>query len=252
MGKRWEIVALAAILACEGRGLAQPQLPPPPPPPIDDSNSAPALPPPPAPPDAGGPARSAPRRTAAPPRPPPRAVAPRPRRVERTDDAIYSEPPPARPLAVTLNPLGLFWGRVSANLEYQLLPHHSLFVSPNLLLGHVDRGGGGDVLSEGLGFATATSAGIGVELGYHYWWDWARALRGPFIGPALLLGGTSQATVGDASRIQPYWGVALDVGWQEVLPVGVTAGVGAGIEYIEMAGVGRVVPRLLLQVGWSF
>lgn len=161
-------------------------------------------------------------------------------------------PPPERPLAITLNPLGLFWGRLSANVEYQLAPHHSLFVSPNALFFETDRGGPSNLISEGLGFASSASLGLGAELGYHYWWEWARALRGPYIGPSLLLGLTSKAQVGNPAHVQGYWGVAVDLGWQEVLGGGFTAGVGVGLEFIDMAGAGRIVPRLLLDVGWSF
>jgi hypothetical protein len=162
-------------------------------------------------------------------------------------------PPPAEhPLAVTLNPIGLFWGRLSVNVEYQVQPHHSLFVSPNALIFETGRGSVNNVISQGLGFASASSLGLGTELGYHYWWMWSRALRGPFIGPALLFGLTSHAQVGNSAHVEGYWGLAVDVGWQEVLGGGFTAGVGAGLEFIDMAGAGRVVPRLLVQVGWSF
>ncbi len=78
--------------------------------------------------------------------------------------------------------------------------------------------------------------------------DASRAL----LGPALLLGSTTDATVGDPTHAQSYWGIAFDVGWQEVIPGGFTAGVGAGLEVVRMAGTGGVVPRFLLQLGWSF
>ena len=165
---------------------------------------------------------------------------------------VYVEPPEAHPVAVTLNPIGLFRGRLSANLEVQVEPHHSLVVSPNLLVFHADRGQAGSLVSEGLGFVTSTSGSVGIEFGYHYWWRWTRELRGPYLGPSLLLGSTTSASVGDPTHAQSYWGLAFDVGWQEVLPGGFTAGVGAGLETVRMAGVGAVVPRLLAQVGWSF
>jgi hypothetical protein len=174
------------------------------------------------------------------------------RRTAPEEEVVYVEVPETRPIAITWNPLGLPWGRLSANAEFQLQPHHALFVSPNALLFHVNRGGSGALLSEGFGFASPTSASFGVEVGYHYWLRWARSLRGPYLGPALLLGSTSQATVGDPTHAQGYWGLALDVGYQEVLPGGFTVGVGAGLEVIRMAGTGGVTPRLLLQAGWSF
>jgi hypothetical protein len=164
----------------------------------------------------------------------------------------YVEPPPVHPLAITLNPVGLIDGRLSANAEVQLEPHHSLVVSPNALVFPVGRGGPKNVVSEGLGFASRTSQSYGIELGYHYWLQGWRTLRGPFVGPSLLLGLTTDANVGDSAHLQSYWGVALDVGWQEVLSSGFTAGAGAGLELVRLGGSGGVVPRLLAQVGWSF
>ena len=184
--------------------------------------------------------------------PPPPAPYRASARLARTDEVVYVEAPASHPVAVTLNPIGLLRGRLSANLEVQLEPHHSLVVSPNVLVFHADRGEPGSLLSEGFGFATPTSSSVGIEFGYHYWWRWSRELRGPFLGPALLLGSTTDAAAGDPTRAQSYWGLAVDVGWQEVLPGGFTAGVGVGLEIVRMAGSGGPVPRFLLQMGWSF
>jgi hypothetical protein len=258
MTKRPEIVAVVALAAAgvlfAHPAPAQPNLPPPPPPPIDQPQELPSLPPPPprgeTSPSETPPSRAPPpRRTAPPPPPPPYSTSSHSR---RSEDVVYVEPSDAHPVAVTLNPIGLFRGRLSANLEVQLEPHHSLVVSPNLLVFHSDRGAAGSLVSEGLGFASPTSSSIGLEFGYHYWWRWAQELRGPFLGPALLLGSTTDASVGDPTHAQSYWGLAFDIGWQEVLPGGFTAGVGAGLEIVRMAGTGAVVPRFLLQLGWSF
>ena len=250
MTKRQEIVApIAALILIARPAVAQPNLPPPPPPPIDQPTEVPSLPPPP--PRVQQPAPSpapSPRRVAPPPPAPYRASA----RPARTDDVVYVEPPASHPVAVTLNPIGLLRGRLSANLEVQIEPHHSLVVSPNVLVFHADRGAPGSLLSEGFGFATPTSGSVGIEFGYHYWWRWYRELRGPFIGPSLVLGSTTDAAVGDPTHAQSYWGLAFDVGWQEVLPGGFTAGVGVGLEIVRMAGSGGPVPRFLLQMGWSF
>jgi hypothetical protein len=249
MTKRPEIVAalVAAGVGFARPGQAQPNLPPPPPPPIDQPGPLPSLPPSPR---ETSPAESPPppRRTPPPPPPPYRASV----RAHRTEEVIYVEPLAAYPVALTLNPLGLLGGRLSANLEVQLEPHHSLFASPNVLLFHADRGDPNSLLSEGFGFATRASQSVGIEFGYHYWWRWSQALRGPYLGPALLLGSTTDAGVGDPTHAQGYWGLAFDVGWQEVMPGGFTAGIGAGLELVRMAGTGAVVPRLLLQIGWSF
>jgi hypothetical protein len=161
------------------------------------------------------------------------------------------EEPAGRPLAITLNPVPLFWGRLSVNVELEVLPHHSFVVSPNLLVYNEDRGSPHS-LSNGFGFASPTSSGVGVEAGYHYWWRWARSLRGPFLGPSLLVGSTSNATVGNTTNAQPYWGFAFDLGGQEVFSGGFTIGGGLGVGMIRMAGSDAFFPRVLVQIGWSF
>jgi len=186
-----------------------------------------------------------------PPPPPPPVYRARPRR--RTELVyVVEEPEAPRRLAVTLNPLILVWGRLSANVELQLAPHHSLLASPNALILPAGRGGSHNVVSEGLGFASRESSSLGIEVGYHYWWYWRSSLRGPFLGPSLLLGSTTQANVGDPTQAQGYWGMAFDAGWQEVQPGGFTIGGGAGLGLVHMADSTAVYPRLLFQVGWSF
>lgn len=155
-------------------------------------------------------------------------------------------------MAITVSPLALVLGRLSGTFEVQLAPHHSLFASPNVLIFDVDRGGRNNLVSQGTGFASSSSSSLGLELGYHYWWRWARSLTGPFIGPALLLGSTSNANVGNPANAQTYWGLALDVGGQHVFPGGFTLGGGVGLAYAHMADANAVYPRVLLQMGWSF
>jgi len=186
-----------------------------------------------------------PRRAA--PSPPPPYYEPPPRR--RREVIYVVEEPVSRPFSVTLNPLDLVWGRLSANLELQLAPHHSLVLSPNVLIVNDTRTG---AVSDGFGFATRASSGFGAELGYHYWLHWHRSLRGPFFGPSLLVGSTTYANGGPTTNAQAYWGVAFDVGGQEVLPGGFTVGGGLGLGYVHMAAVGAVFPRFLFQIGWSF
>jgi hypothetical protein len=155
-------------------------------------------------------------------------------------------------VAVTWNPLGLFLGRLSANLEAQLAPHHAVVLSPNALLFGTDRGSLHSVLSEGFGFATSSSLGFGGELGYHYGWSGPGALHGPFFGPSLLMGVTTRASVGNASRAQPYLGLALDLGTQEIIYERFIAGAGVGLGVVHMAGTTAVAPRFLCQLGWTF
>jgi hypothetical protein len=244
--------------------LAQPNLPPPPPPPMGQPTDLPSAPPsplPPAPmPPASPPAAPSamtrptvpPRRPPQPPPQPPAPTAPRAIHVRHADVVYAVEPPREMRLAVTIDPLPLAFGRLSANLEVLLAPHHAVIASPNLLFLHADRGGPSNSLSQGFGFATRTSGGFGIELGYHYFWSWQRSLRGPFFGPSLLLGATTDASVGDPTQLQPYWGVAVDAGWQEVFVGGFTLGGGLGLGVVHLADATAVFPRFLIQAGWSF
>jgi hypothetical protein len=202
---------------------------------------------PPTPPPAPRPTPPPPPRAYETPPPPPPYRAPRRRR--EVVVTIYDE---ARPVAITLNPLDLGLARLSGNVEVLLAPHHSLIASPSILLLNENRGDRYSLLSEALGFASRTSAGLGVELGYHYWWRWRRSLRGPFFGPSLLLGSTTDAQVGATTAAQAYWGAAFDVGGQEVLPDGFTLGAGLGLGLVHMADATAVFPRILFQIGWSF
>jgi len=151
-----------------------------------------------------------------------------------------------------LNPLALVYGRVSANVEYLLAPHHALYLSPSILAWSANRGDPKSVIANGFGFASESSRGLAIELGYHYWIHWHRSLRGLYAGPALLLGNTSDATAGDPTHRQSYWGAAFDVGYQDVMPSGFTWGFGAGLEGLRMAGSTGFAPRLLGVAGWSF
>lgn len=165
---------------------------------------------------------------------------------------VYEEYDPPRPVAITFNPLALSVGRLSANFEVQIAPHHSLVASPNVIVFGEDRGGRYNALSEGLGFASHDSSSLGIELGYHYWWHWSRDLRGPFFGPSLLLGSTTDATAGSTTDAQTYWGLAFDVGGQAVLGGGFTIGGGLGLGFVHLADANAIFPRVLLQIGWSF
>lgn len=169
-----------------------------------------------------------------------------------TPTAAPTAEPERRAVAITWNPAGLAWGRLSANVEVALASHHALSVSASTLLFHADRGSSRDLLSQGFGFASSTSFGLGGEVGYHYWLRGFPSLSGPFVGPSFVFGTTTRANVGDTSHAQGYWGLALDVGLQQQILAGFTAGAGVGLEFIEMASVTALVPRVLVDVGWSF
>ena len=239
-------VTLAVALLLTARGASAQTLPPPPPPPVGQEpvpTPAPPAPrpPPPAPPPP--PLRAA---------PPPTPVYVRYRR-RREVVALYEEYDPPRPFALTWNPAALVAGRLSGNFEVLVAPHSSLIVSPNALVLREDRGGRWNALSQGLGFASRTSDGFGLELGYHFWSRWSRDLRGPFFGPSLLAGSTTNATVGvNPGNAQPYFGFAVDAGGQAVVPGGFTFGAGLGLGFIHLGDANALFPRLLLQLGWSF
>jgi hypothetical protein len=249
-------VLVAALLAASS-ARAQPNLPPPPPPPIGEE-------PPPAPPPRPPPPLPAPAPAPAPPPPPPRAAPPPyyappppppPYRYRRRREVVveYVEYDPPRPVAITWNPAALALGRLSGNFEVLVAPHHSLLVSPNALVLDEDRGGRYNAFSAGLGFASHDSDSLGLELGYHYWWRWSHSLRGPFFGPSLLLGSTTNATAGpNPGSAQGYVGAALDFGGQAVLSGGFTIGAGLGLGFIHLAEANALFPRFLLQLGWSF
>ena len=239
----------AGTTLCARSARAQPDLPPPPPPPLGEPTASPPPLPPPAP-------RQAPPAPRPPPPPPPRYEPPPPpppyyARRRREVVVVYEEPV-ARPIAITFNPAALVIGRLSANLEILLAPHHSLVFSPNALVFGQNHGGKYNLVSDGLGFATESSSSFGGEIGYHYWWRWRRSLMGPFFGPSLLLGSTTNANVNPQANAQTYWGAAFDVGAQGVLPGGFTIGGGVGLGFTTMASFAAVFPRFLFQLGWSF
>jgi hypothetical protein len=256
MATRDAVIVLVATVSLGTRAAsAQPDLPPPPPPPLTEPSDVPSLPPPPEPPSTPS------GRPAAPPTQPPAPSAAHGHRRDRA--LIQARPgpapeaervPPARPATttVTWNPLGVVRGRLSGNLEFLVAAHHALIASPSALVFRADRGGAHDLLAEGFGFTTEPSLSFGAELGYHYWPSGRTSLHGPFVGPSLLLGATTHAAVGDASHAQPYLGVAVDIGAQEVMHGGFTAGAGVGLGLVHMADATALVPRLLGQIGWSF
>jgi hypothetical protein len=187
-----------------------------------------------------------------PPPPPPPPIYVRYRH-RREVVAVYEEYDPPHPVAVTWNPVALVAGRLSGNFEVLVAPHHSLLVSPNGLVFQAERGGRWNSVSEGLGFASRTSDSLGLELGYHFWWRWSRSLRGPFLGPSLLLGSTTNATAGpNPGGAQTYFGAAIDAGAQAVVPGGFTFGAGLGLGFVHLGDESAVFPRFLMQVGWSF
>jgi hypothetical protein len=162
------------------------------------------------------------------------------------------EEPRRRVIAISWSPVALAWGRLGLEGEFEVARHHAIVGAVNALVFEADRGGSGTMMSAGFGFASGASSSLGLEIGYHYWFDARRALSGVFLGPSLLLGMTDQATAGDGAGWQGYWGGALDVGWQEVFPVGLTVAAGGGLAVAHMADAAAPYPRLVARAGWAF
>ena len=231
---------------------AQPNLPPPPPPPIDQPSEVPSLPPPP--PRAQTPAshrspRPRLRRGDRPPhRRPPRTAprrarpAPRSRRLRRTaGDASrrgHPEPDRAPSRARQREPRDCRSSRITPSSCRRTCSSSTRTEATQ------EPAFGGPRLRDrprraASGSSSATTTG-GAGRG---------ASRARSSGPRSFSGSTTDATVGDPTHAQSYWGIAFDVGWQEVIPGGFTAGVGAGLEAVRMAGTGGVVPRFLSAAG---
>ncbi len=245
---------LAALLFLSSGApvLAQVNLPPPPPPPIDNSggssssgsgDNTPTQTHKPKPHKPVEPAHTAAPQPTTPPAPPPHHENPEP-----PPRAVEYETP--RTTSIRLNPLPIFAGRLSVDLEFMLAPHHALIVSPNVTFHKVAFARNDNTLGYGLGFASDTSAGFGGEVGYHYWTR--RHLQGIYLGPSLVLGATLPSAPPGAKAFA-YFGGAFDVGYQYLFANGFTLNGGGGIMVIGASGTtAHAAPRFLFGLGWSF
>ena len=228
---------------------AQVNLPPPPPPPIDNSGGS----------SSSGSGDSTPTQThkpkphkpvepvhtaappPTPPPPPPQHHDPEPPRVD------YETP---RTTSIRLNPLPIFVGRLSADLELMLAPHHALVLNGNITFHKVAFERNDNTLGYGLGYSSDASGGFGGEVGYHYWVR--RHLAGIYLGPSLILGATLPSAPAGAKAFA-YYGGAFDVGYQYLFPNGFTLNGGGGIMILGASGAtAHAAPRFLFGVGWSF
>jgi len=169
-----------------------------------------------------------------------------------------------KPIAVTVNPLGLAIERYGANVEASPLPHHvftgSLYAQ-SIPLGLVKSLSGRDEVND------AGGASLGGELGY-------RLYSGSIGADGLFVGGSFvsmplayprlDANLRSADLVRfSALGAAFDIGVQKVTSSGFTVGGGVGIMYLSYSlpednrrlpiGIEpHVLPRLLLVAGWSF
>lgn len=173
--------------------------------------------------------------------------------------------------AFTSNPLNLLIGRYGISFEYQPVIHHTLIFSP-----HYDTLSG-DPGQEGScnGRCTDTLSGAGAEVGYRFYTG-NRGFNGFFIGPSVIVSRHMSRFSNPDSA--PQWressvvfnemGGAVDVGGQWQLGhfvIGAGVGVqltalseqfpstGRGIDVLtELNAGGGLLPRLLLNVGYTF
>lgn len=169
-----------------------------------------------------------------------------------------------RPVAVTINPLGLAFNRYGGNVEASPLPHHVLtgsLYTQAVPLWLVKSISGRDEIHENGG------SSLGGELGY-------RLYSGSIGADGLFAGGSfvsmplayprwdADMRSADLVRFSAL-GAAFDVGVQKVTSSGFTLGGGVGVMYLaydmpqdfRRIPIGlepHVLPRLLLAAGWSF
>jgi hypothetical protein len=152
-----------------------------------------------------------------------------------------------RPIAVTINPLGLAFERYGANVEASPLPHHVIagsLYTQSVPMWLVRKLAGYRLYSGRIGADGAFVGGSFVSMPLAY---------------ARLASDTRSV---DLVRFNAV-GAAFDIGVQKVTDSGFTIGGGVGVTYLSYTmpvdsrrlplGIEpHVLPRLLLAAGWSF
>lgn len=128
-------------------------------------------------------------------------------------------------LAVSTDPLAMFFGEYGAKIEGTLGAAHSIWVEPSYL-----RLDGVDFLA--------------IEVGYHLW-PLAQGVHGLFIGPAVGAAVTSGRTVTTTA--------SLEAGYQYVWD-GIVLGIGGGATCARTGGQEgfTVLPRVTLSLGYAW
>jgi hypothetical protein len=160
-----------------------------------------------------------------------------------------------RPLALTVNPLTLLFGRVGANVEVLPAEHHGIMLNPYF---------------SNVSLETAETKteffSWGGELGYHFYTG-KKGANGFFIGPSFVFTRThaNAECVNVGCSVDPEvefttYGAALDLGAQHVFDNGITLGGGGGLMYLKSSAEAEgdtvlqfegVLPRVLFTVGYS-
>jgi hypothetical protein len=174
-----------------------------------------------------------------------------------------------RPVALSINPLALVIQRYGGNVEWSFARHHALAFSGYVQSVPVEmvRPFAGEIEIRDQN----ATPGLGGELGYRLY-SGKRGADGLFIGGSLvampvayprlaaIAPGAARATV-ELARIYGVGG-AIDVGAQTVTSWGLTIGGGLGASFLAYDypndpsrlpyALPSVLPRLLLQTGYSF
>lgn len=170
-------------------------------------------------------------------------------------------------IAIEANPLGVFIGHYSINVEWMPAMHHALVLNP-----HYDSVTAGVTATDGTSVVSYDEhfSGGGAELGYRFYTG-RKGPNGFFVGPSLLLAAysasNSEITGSKATNFSRV-GFAIDIGGQAVLDSGFVVGGGFGLQRTWVNGVddysgdlplsaellvgGGVRPRFLFTVGYAF
>lgn len=200
-------------------------------------------------------------------------LAPAPRAIDASPDRDVAQPasapPPRHLLTITLNPLPIAAGRYGLNAEIVPLAHHAIVASAywqQLQPWVLDR-----VLPKSVERGSLPGR-IGAEIGYRLY-SGSDGASGIFVGPSFVWMPIFYPQVSEQLRAElvplDAFGGAIDVGAQAILGSGFTIGGGAGVmalAYTPPRSVAappgtpgvpsfvepHVLPRLLMQAGWSF
>jgi hypothetical protein len=170
-------------------------------------------------------------------------------------------------LAFEANPLGIFIGHYSVNIEWMPAMHHALVINP-----HYDSVTASVTGVDGSGVTSYDEhfSGGGAELGYRFYTG-RKGPNGFFVGPSVLLAAysaTSSDFTGSEATNFSRVGFALDLGGQAVVGGGFVIGGGFGLQRTWVNGVddysgdlplsaellvgGGVRPRFLFAMGYAF
>jgi hypothetical protein len=174
-----------------------------------------------------------------------------------------------RPVALTINPLAFVIQRYGGNVEWSFARHHALVTSGYVQSVPVEMvrpfAGEFEIKDKN------ATPGFGGELGYRLY-SGKRGADGLFIGGSFVampvayprLGGIDPAATTATVELARIYGVggAIDVGAQTVTSWGLTIGGGLGASFLAYDypndpsrlpySLPNVLPRLLLQTGYSF